>query len=159
MVVEATYDRSTQDVGNILLMEHVNVLVPEQQTAINFYISALGLTRDPYMMVGQDNMWANAGKQQFHLPTRGNDLPDRLILVEYLDGPFSFLENRWRFTPLTDTSCDIHFFIRYSFRSRMLERLMGGLFAKAVRKYTEAFEERADKVFGPPSMKPRPISA
>ncbi len=87
------------------------------------------------------------------------DPADRLILVEYLDGPFSFLENRWRFTPLTDTSCDIHFFIRYSFRSRMLERLMGGLFAKAVRKYTEAFEERADKVFGPPSMKPRPISA
>jgi hypothetical protein len=74
MVVEATYDRSTQDVGNILLMEHVNVLVPEQQTAINFYISALGLTRDPYMMVGQDNMWANAGKQQFHLPTRGQQV-------------------------------------------------------------------------------------
>lgn len=87
------------------------------------------------------------------------DPAERLILVQYLDGPFSFLENRWRFTPLTDTSCDIHFFIRYSFRSRMLERLMGGLFAKAVRKYTEAFEERADKVFGPPSMKPRPISA
>jgi coenzyme Q-binding protein COQ10 len=85
------------------------------------------------------------------------DPAERLILVEYLDGPFSFLENRWRFTPLTDTSCDIHFFIRYSFRSRMLERLMGGLFAKAVRKYTEAFEERADKVYGPPSMKPRSI--
>ena len=74
MVVETTYDRSTQDVGNILLMEHVNVFVPDQQTAINFYISALGLTRDPYMMVGPDNMWANAGKQQFHLPTRGQQV-------------------------------------------------------------------------------------
>ncbi|SVB52770.1 uncharacterized protein METZ01_LOCUS205624, partial [marine metagenome] len=71
MVVKATYDRSIQNIGNILLMEHVNVLVPDQQIAINFYISALGLTRDPYMMVGQDNLWANAGKQQFHLPTRG----------------------------------------------------------------------------------------
>ena len=87
------------------------------------------------------------------------DPAERLILVEYLDGPFSFLQNRWHFKPLTDTSCDIHFYIRYSFRSRMLERLMGGLFAKAVRKYTEAFEERADKVYGPPSMKPRSISA
>ncbi|XSG82415.1 MAG: type II toxin-antitoxin system RatA family toxin [Methyloligella sp. ZOD6] len=86
------------------------------------------------------------------------DPAERLILVEYLDGPFSFLENRWRFTPLNDKVCDIHFFIRYSFRSHMLERLMGGLFAKAVRKYTEAFEERADKVYGAPSMRPRPIS-
>ncbi|ODA68445.1 Ribosome association toxin RatA [Methyloligella halotolerans] len=87
------------------------------------------------------------------------DPADRLILVEYLDGPFSFLENRWRFMPLTDTSCDIHFFIRYSFRSRMLERMMGGLFAKAVRKYSEAFEERANQIYGPPSMKPRAIGA
>jgi len=85
MVVEATYDRSTQDVGNILLMEHVNVLVPEQQTAINFYISALGLTRDPYMMVGQDNMWANAGKQQFHLPTRGQQVLRGHIGMEMQD--------------------------------------------------------------------------
>jgi hypothetical protein len=85
MVVETTYDRSTQDVGNILLMEHVNVLVPEQQTAINFYISALGLTRDPYMMVGQDNMWANAGKQQFHLPTRGQQVLRGHIGMEMQD--------------------------------------------------------------------------
>lgn len=87
------------------------------------------------------------------------DPADRVISVQYLDGPFSFLENRWRFVPLTDRSCDIHFFIRYSFRSHMLERLMGGLFAKAVRKYTEAFEQRADKVYGRPSIKPRSIGA
>jgi hypothetical protein len=85
MVVEATYDRSVQDVGNILLMEHVNVLVPEQQTAINFYISGLGLTRDPYMMVGQDNLWANAGKQQFHLPTRGQQVLRGHIGMEMQD--------------------------------------------------------------------------
>jgi coenzyme Q-binding protein COQ10 len=75
--------------------------------------------------------------------------PDtRTILVHYLDGPFSFLENRWRFTPLSAERSEIDFYIAYSFRSRLLERLMGGLFDKAVRKYTNAFEARADAIYG-----------
>ncbi len=85
MVVEAPFDRSVQDVGNILMMEHVNVLVPDQRLAQIFYISGLGLTRDPYMMVGQDNMWANAGKQQFHLPTRGQQVLRGVIGIEVPD--------------------------------------------------------------------------
>lgn len=67
---EQTYDRTTQDVGNILLMEHVNVTVPDQFKALTFYVQGLGFTRDPYMMVGTENMWVNVGAQQFHLPTR-----------------------------------------------------------------------------------------
>ena len=76
------------------------------------------------------------------------DSDARAILVHYLDGPFSYLENRWTFRPLTSKSCEIDFYIAYSFRSRLLERLMGGLFDKAVRKYTTAFEERADAIYG-----------
>lgn len=67
---DMTYDRTTQDVGNILGMEHVNVTVPDQTLALVFYVAGLGLTRDPYMMVGPENMWINVGQQQFHLPTR-----------------------------------------------------------------------------------------
>ena len=62
------YDRRTQDVGNLLALEHVNVTVPDQALASTFYVSGLGLTRDPYMMVGPGNMWVNVGRQQFHLP-------------------------------------------------------------------------------------------
>ena len=72
----------------------------------------------------------------------------RSILMHYLDGPFSFLENRWRFLPIGPRSCEVDFYIAYSFRSRLLERLMGGLFDKAVRKYTTAFEARADTIYG-----------
>ena len=64
-----TYDRSRQDMGNILALEHVNVRIPDQVTATTFYVMGLGLTRDPYVMVGVDNMWINIGQQQFHLPT------------------------------------------------------------------------------------------
>jgi catechol 2,3-dioxygenase-like lactoylglutathione lyase family enzyme len=64
-----TYDRRRQDVGNILALEHVNVWVPDQRTATAFYVTGLGLTRDPYVMVGTENMWINIGAHQFHLPT------------------------------------------------------------------------------------------
>ena len=76
------------------------------------------------------------------------DSDARTIVVHYLDGPFSYLENRWTFRPLTLKTCEIDFYIAYSFRSRLLERLMGGLFHKAVRRYTTAFEERADAIYG-----------
>ena len=76
------------------------------------------------------------------------DTEARSIAVHYLDGPFSYLENRWSFRPLTSKACEIDFYIAYSFRSRLLERLMGGLFDKAVRRYTISFEERADAIYG-----------
>jgi coenzyme Q-binding protein COQ10 len=76
------------------------------------------------------------------------DKAERLIEVRYLDGPFSFLENRWRFIPVSPIGCEIDFYIRYSFRSRLLERVMGGLFSKAIEKYSHAFETRADQLYG-----------
>ncbi len=76
------------------------------------------------------------------------DRPGHTIFVEYLDGPFSFLENRWRFLPRGGDASDVDFYIAYAFRSRMFERVVGGLFDKAVRKYTDAFEARADEVYG-----------
>ena len=62
------FDPVSQDVGNIVLFEHVNLTVPDQETATDFYVDGLGFTRDPYMMVGTRNMWVNCGRQQFHLP-------------------------------------------------------------------------------------------
>jgi len=61
---------ANEDVGNIVLLEHVNLQVPDQALATLFYVVGLGLTRDPYFNIGVRNMWANAGEQQFHLPTR-----------------------------------------------------------------------------------------
>ena len=64
-----TYDRTVEDVGNVVALEHVNTRVPDQQLAILFYATGLGLTRDPYLMTGVGNMWMNVGRSQFHLPT------------------------------------------------------------------------------------------
>jgi coenzyme Q-binding protein COQ10 len=68
------------------------------------------------------------------------------ILVSYLDGPFSHLDNRWSFRD-GDSGSTIDFFIDYAFSSRMLALLMGAVFDKAVRKYTSAFEARAHALY------------
>ena len=70
------------------------------------------------------------------------------ILVEYIDGPFRYLKNRWRFTDAGEKLCAVEFFIDYEFRSRTLGALMGAMFDNAFRKFSEAFEQRADKVYG-----------
>lgn len=69
MTAMRSFDRSADDVGNIIALEHVNVTVPDQGTASLFYVSGMGFTRDPYIDFGTFNMWINVGGQQFHLPT------------------------------------------------------------------------------------------
>lgn len=68
------YDRTHEDLGNIVALEHVNLSHDNQQLAILYYVVGLGLTRDPYVVVGLDNMWVNVGRNQFHLPTRGKQV-------------------------------------------------------------------------------------
>ena len=76
------------------------------------------------------------------------DRPNLQILVEYLQGPFSRMENRWSFHPTGAKTCEVEFFISYEFRSRMLGLLMGSMFDLAFRRFAVAFERRADTVYG-----------
>ena len=76
------------------------------------------------------------------------DRPNLKIMVEYLKGPFSNLENRWTFEPKSETDCDVGFFLSYEFRSRMLAMLMGTMFDTAFQRFAAAFEKRADAVYG-----------
>jgi len=67
--VNPVYDRTREDVSNIVHLEHVNVTQPDQRLATSFYVAGLGFTRDPFIMVEIDNMWINIGRSQMHLPT------------------------------------------------------------------------------------------
>ena len=66
--MQQAFDRSAEDLGNSIHLEHVNVTIPDQRLATLFYVTGLGLTRDPYLMVSDSNMWVNVGRSQFHLP-------------------------------------------------------------------------------------------
>jgi hypothetical protein len=64
------YDRAAQTVGNIVHLEHFNVVIPDQRLATLFYVVGLGGTRDPFIFPGLENMWVNFGRTQCHLPSR-----------------------------------------------------------------------------------------
>lgn len=106
-VAETNYDRAAEDVGNILMLEHVNLTVPDQGIAALFYVTGLGFTRDPYIDFGTFNMWVNLGEQQFHLPKssaqkfRGHiavvvpDLDDLKKRLKFIAKPMADTEFAW----------------------------------------------------------------
>lgn len=75
------------------------------------------------------------------------DPEDLKIDVKYIDGPFKYLDNRWAFEDTKDGS-DVAFFIDYQFKSRILGAVMGAMFDRAFHMFSEAFEKRAEAVYG-----------
>jgi hypothetical protein len=102
MAIKPQFDRTAEDLGNIVELGHVNVTIPDQTKATAYYLMGLGLTRDPYLMAGLENMWVNVGRGQFHLPTRNPAqvvrgttalvMPDREALLQRLDYARKYLE-------------------------------------------------------------------
>ena len=99
--MQQQFDRAAEDLGNAIFLEHVNVQVPDQHLAMLFYVTGLGLTRDPYLMVSDTNMWINVGRSQFHLPggkaqvVRGHTgivIPGRAALLNRLKSVAGKLE-------------------------------------------------------------------
>ncbi|RED12843.1 type II toxin-antitoxin system RatA family toxin [Pontivivens insulae] len=71
----------------------------------------------------------------------------RTIDVEYLDGPFKYLINNWRFEE-TETGCNVHFHVDFEFKSRILQAAIGAVFNEAMRRIVGAFEARARALYG-----------
>jgi hypothetical protein len=87
------YDRAAQDMGNIIGIGHVNTCITDQHLATHYYVTGLGLTRDPFLNTGAGNMWINVGMSPFHLPMGQPDVlrgvtglvvPDRAALLDRL---------------------------------------------------------------------------
>ena len=77
-------------------------------------------------------------------------VPETGIDVAYIDGPFRYLNNHWRFEPAADGGCIVDFYVDFEFRSRVLQKLIGLLFEEAVRRMVGAFEARAEQLYGRP---------
>lgn len=73
---------------------------------------------------------------------------ERLIDVDYIDGPFRYLNNHWKFVDADDGGCIVDFYVDFEFRNRMLQNLIGLLFNEAVRRMVAAFESRAAELYG-----------
>jgi coenzyme Q-binding protein COQ10 len=74
------------------------------------------------------------------------------IDVAYLDGPFRYLNNHWRFKPVSERACEVDFFVDFEFRSKTLQAIIGVVFHEAMRRIVRAFEERAVQLYGKRSL-------
>jgi coenzyme Q-binding protein COQ10 len=80
--------------------------------------------------------------------------PEPLIIdVEYLDGPFRYLNNHWQFIPDGEGGCTVDFFVDFEFRSRTLQALIGLVFNEAMQRIVSAFERRAEALYGQPLLR------
>jgi coenzyme Q-binding protein COQ10 len=76
------------------------------------------------------------------------DRANGCILIESADGPLRQLQTRWTFQSRSDGSCDVGFYLQYELASRTLALLMGPVFDVAFGRFVQAFERRADIVYG-----------
>lgn len=77
--------------------------------------------------------------------------PDRAnhrIDVSYVDGPFRYLNNHWKFIAEGENRTRVDFFVDFEFKSALLQKVIGVLFNEAVRRMVAAFETRAKQLYG-----------
>jgi coenzyme Q-binding protein COQ10 len=72
----------------------------------------------------------------------------RRIDVEYLDGPFRYLNNHWQFFEAEGGGCEVDFFVDFEFRSAILQAVIGVVFGEAMQRIVRAFELRAEALYG-----------
>ncbi len=70
------------------------------------------------------------------------------ICVDYVEGPLKFLHNEWRFDRAEDGGTNLFFSVDFAFKSRLFETLAGSMFDRALRRMTNAFEQRAAALYG-----------
>ena len=79
------------------------------------------------------------------------------INVRYAEGPFRYLTNKWRFLP-HEEGCEIDFYVDFEFNSRLLQSVIETLFTEAVRRMVQAFETRADALYGKQLSEKQPLA-
>lgn len=70
-----------------------------------------------------------------------------MIEMDYLDGPFKYLNSHWKFRDLPEGGCEVEFFVDFEFKSLILQKLIGVVFNEAMHRIVRAFEKRAKELY------------
>jgi len=99
------------------------------------------LTQDTHELTAQVTMDLAGSKHNFQ--TIDRFMPNQLVEIRLLSGPFKFLESVWTFEPIDDVSCRVQFSIEFEFKSMMLDIVASPLFGAACKTMVKTFEKRA----------------
>lgn len=73
--------------------------------------------------------------------------PHKTIDINYINGPFHYLNNHWNFRQLNEKLMEVDFFIDFEFQSSYLQTLLQSAFGEVVRRMIQAFEKRAASIY------------
>ncbi len=77
-------------------------------------------------------------------------IPRTRIDVEYITGPFHYLNNHWVFKEGPQSGTNVDFFIDFQFRNSLFQRATQLVFENAFNQMLTAFEKRAHQLYGEP---------
>ncbi len=104
------------------------------------------------LRVEGDDMDARIGMKlgAFHksFATRNHNEPGKKIVVSLLDGPFKSLNGHWSFHDLPEGGSIVRLNMHFEFATRLIDLAIGPIFREIVRNLVNAFEQRAQVVYG-----------
>ena len=68
--------------------------------------------------------------------------PQKRIAVNYISGPFEYLEIDWKFKKISKNKTDVSFFCNFKFKSIFLRLFTSFFLENAVEKMVDAFEKK-----------------
>lgn len=68
--------------------------------------------------------------------------PKKRILLEYISGPFEYLEIDWKFNKISKNKTNVSFFCNFKFKSIFLRLCTNFFLESAIEKMVDAFEKK-----------------
>jgi ribosome-associated toxin RatA of RatAB toxin-antitoxin module len=87
------------------------------------------------------------GPVRMQFTTRNSLLPDREILMELAEGPFSRLAGEWRFDAVGEHGSRVLFRLDFEFKSRMVAAAFNAMFQSVCDSIVDAFVLRAKNIY------------
>ena len=88
------------------------------------------------------------GKLNFSFTTKNSMEKDQSITMNLVDGPFSNLQGEWTIQALNEQGCKVSLEMDFMFENPITHKLFSGVFQKVIVAQLEAFQQRAEQLYG-----------
>lgn len=82
-----------------------------------------------------------------HFATENHKLRPTQMDMKFKSGPFKTFNGQWKFQPLTDEACKIHFMLEYEFSNSLFEKMIAPVFHHIANTFVDRFVARAEAIY------------
>jgi ribosome-associated toxin RatA of RatAB toxin-antitoxin module len=88
------------------------------------------------------------GKLSFEFTTRNTMIESQSVSMNLVEGPFSTLSGQWVLQPLSENACKVSLEMDFNFESLITQTLFGRVFKSVITAQLDAFQNRAEQLYG-----------